>query len=143
MEHRRNQGAKEQRQAQDRSPTDSDTVEGMDVQQQQPSSSFSSSYEQWLSSLSKQHRELLESRSGAGSIPSVINNGITGSTNSAVDGMTSTSAFHGLEMGEISANLSDDMKEMTNCVRQAIRSSSLERKSSKEPGSQVVSFKNE
>uniref|UniRef100_A0A3Q4I520 Microtubule crosslinking factor 2 n=1 Tax=Neolamprologus brichardi TaxID=32507 RepID=A0A3Q4I520_NEOBR len=42
-------------------------------------------------------------------------------------------------IGEISANLSDDMKEMTNCVRQAIRSSSLERKSGKEPGSQVMS----
>uniref|UniRef100_A0A3Q3D7L6 Microtubule crosslinking factor 2 n=1 Tax=Hippocampus comes TaxID=109280 RepID=A0A3Q3D7L6_HIPCM len=62
----------------------------------QPSSCFSSSYEQWLSSLSEQHRELLESRSA------------------------------------IAANLSDDMKEMTNCVRQAIRSSSLERKSGKE-----------
>ncbi|XP_076027764.1 microtubule cross-linking factor 2-like, partial [Genypterus blacodes] len=137
MEHRRTQGAKAERQAHIRSPTDWDTVEGTDVQQEQPASSFSSSYEQWLSSLSKQHRELLESRSGAGSLPGVINNGIAGSTNSVVDGRTSTSAFHRLEMGEISANLSDDMKEMTNCVRQAIRSSSLERKSSKEPGSQV------
>lgn len=106
----------------------------------QPSSSFSSSYEQWLSSLSKQHRELLESRSGcvaAGSIPLagiVVSNG--GSANSLVDGMApSPSPFHALE---ISANLSDDMKEMTNCVRQAIRSSSLERKSSKDSGSQVV-----
>ncbi|XP_040922066.1 protein SOGA1 isoform X2 [Toxotes jaculatrix] len=109
-------------------------------QQQQPSPSFSSSYEQWLSSLSKQHRELLESRSSciAGSIPSVINNGVGSSANSVVDGMASSSAFHGLEIGEISANLSDDMKEMTNCVRQAIRSSSLERKSSKEPGCQAV-----
>ncbi|XP_062248167.1 protein SOGA1 isoform X3 [Platichthys flesus] len=113
--------------------------ETLEVQQQQPSSScFSSSYEQWLSSLSKQHRELLESRSGCvtGSIPSVINNGIGSSGHSVVDGITSSSAFHGLEIGEISANLSDDMKEMTNCVRQAIRSTSLERKSSKEPGSQ-------
>ncbi|XP_075882268.1 microtubule cross-linking factor 2 isoform X3 [Nelusetta ayraudi] len=106
----------------------------------QPSSSFSSSYEQWLSSLSKQHRELLESRSGcvaAGSIPLagiVVSNG--GSANSLVDGMApSPSPFHALE---ISANLSDDMKEMTNCVRQAIRSSSLERKSSKDSGSQAV-----
>ncbi|XP_037334377.2 protein SOGA1 isoform X2 [Pungitius pungitius] len=98
-------------------------------QQQQPPSSVSSSYEQWLSSLSKPHRELLESRSGcvAGSIPSVAGGA------APVDGMAPTSAFHGLEIGEISANLSDDMKEMTNCVRQAIRSSSLERKSSKEP----------
>nr|XP_043894913.1 protein SOGA1 isoform X3 [Solea senegalensis] len=115
-------------------------VETLELQQQPTSSSFSSSYEQWLSSLSKQHRELLESRSGciAGSIPSVINNSVGGSANSIVDGMTSSSAFHGLEIGEISANLSDDMKEMTNCVRQAIRSSSLERKSSKEPGNQMV-----
>ncbi|XP_029363046.1 protein SOGA1 [Echeneis naucrates] len=112
-------------------------MEAIEVQQQrQPSSStFSSSYEQWLSSLSKQHRELLESR---GSIPSVVNSSIGGSANSVVDGMTSSSAFHGLEIGEISANLSDDMKEMTNCVRQAIRSSSLERKSSKESASQAV-----
>lgn len=110
----------------------------------QPSSSFSSSYEQWLSSLSKQHRELLESRSGCvGSVPLagiVVGNGSGGgSVSSLVDGMApSSSPFHALEMGEISANLSDDMKEMTNCVRQAIRSSSLERKSSKESGSQVV-----
>uniref|UniRef100_A0A8C1LLV0 Suppressor of glucose, autophagy associated 1 n=1 Tax=Cyprinus carpio TaxID=7962 RepID=A0A8C1LLV0_CYPCA len=71
----------------------------------------SSTYEQWLSSLSQQHRDLLEGRTG-GSAP-----------------------FHGLE---ISGNLSDDMKEMTNCVRQAIRSSSLERKCSKDTGSQTV-----
>uniref|UniRef100_A0A3Q3MBQ5 Suppressor of glucose, autophagy associated 1 n=1 Tax=Mastacembelus armatus TaxID=205130 RepID=A0A3Q3MBQ5_9TELE len=76
-------------------------------------------------------QQLLESRSGCinGSIPTVINNGIGSSTNGVVDGMTASSAFHRLEIGEISANLSDDMKEMTNCVRQAIRSSSLERKS--------------
>ncbi|XP_068997666.1 microtubule cross-linking factor 2 isoform X1 [Embiotoca jacksoni] len=118
----------------------SDTgVETLELQHQQPASSFSS-YEQWLSSLSKQHRELLESRSGCftSSMPSVINNSVSSSTSSVVEGMTSSSAFHGLEIGEISANLSDDMKEMTNCVRQAIRSSSLERKSSKEPGSQAV-----
>ncbi|XP_073669036.1 microtubule cross-linking factor 2 isoform X2 [Paramisgurnus dabryanus] len=71
----------------------------------------SSAYEQWLSSLSQQHRDLLEGRTG-GSAP-----------------------FHGLE---ILGNLSDDMKEMTNCVRQAIRSSSLERKCSKDTGSQTV-----
>ncbi|XP_062314353.1 protein SOGA1 [Osmerus eperlanus] len=63
----------------------------------------SSSYQQWLSSLSNQHRAILESRAGL----------------------------------EISANLSDDMKEMTNVVRQAIRSSSLERKGSKDAGSQT------
>uniref|UniRef100_A0A671KJZ4 Suppressor of glucose, autophagy associated 1 n=1 Tax=Sinocyclocheilus anshuiensis TaxID=1608454 RepID=A0A671KJZ4_9TELE len=75
------------------------------------STTSSSTYEQWLSSLSQQHRELLEGRTG-GSAP-----------------------FHGLE---ILGNLSDDMKEMTNCVRQAIRSSSLERKCSKDTGSQTV-----
>uniref|UniRef100_A0A1A8LEH7 Suppressor of glucose, autophagy associated 1 n=2 Tax=Nothobranchius pienaari TaxID=704102 RepID=A0A1A8LEH7_9TELE len=106
-----------------------------------PASSFTSSYEQWLSSLSKQHRELLESRSSciSSSMPSiVISNVSSGADNRVVDGMTPTSPFHNLDIGEISANLSDDMKEMTNCVRQAIRSSSLERKSSKEPGNQPV-----
>lgn len=142
---RRNQEGKELQQ--DQNGSSSLGLSGSDVgmaavetlEVQQPPSSFSSSYEQWLSSLSKQHRELLESRSGCitGSIPSVVNNGFGGSANSLVDGMTPSSAFHSLEIGEISANLSDDMKEMTNCVRQAIRSSSLERKSTKEPGSQV------
>ncbi|KAM8863612.1 microtubule cross-linking factor 2 [Spinachia spinachia] len=146
MEHRRrSREASEPEWAQDRSS--SLGVSGSDAgvavaagdhevqQQQHPPSSVRSSYEQWLSSLSKQHRELLESRSGcvAGSIPSAASNG-----GSSVDGMAPTSAFHGLEIGEISANLSDDMKEMTNCVRQAIRSSSLERKSSKDPGSQAA-----
>lgn len=114
-------------------------VETLDIQHQ-PASCFSSSYEQWLDSLSKQHRELLESRSSciARSMPSVISNTVSGSANNVVDGMTPSSAYHTLEIGEISANLSDDMKEMTNCVRQAIRSSSLERKSGKEPGSQVI-----
>lgn len=146
MEHqRRNQEAKEPQQNQNGSA--SPALSGSDVamaatESLEPPSSFSSSYEQWLSSLSKQHRELLESRSGciAGPVPSIVSNGVGGSASSLVDGMTPSSAFHGLEIGEISANLSDDMKEMTNCVRQAIRSSSLERKSTKEPGSQVVSF---
>uniref|UniRef100_A0A8C7VB25 SOGA 1/2-like coiled-coil domain-containing protein n=1 Tax=Oncorhynchus mykiss TaxID=8022 RepID=A0A8C7VB25_ONCMY len=92
-------------------PSDAGAPEG-----QPPSSSFassSSSYDQWLSSLSEQHRELLENSSGGAGV----------------------APFHGLE---ISANLSDDMKEMTNCVRQAIRSSSLERKCSKDAGSQTV-----
>lgn len=80
---------------------------------QTSTSHLSSSYEQWLSSLSQQHRDLLDGRTG------------------------SSGALHTLE---ISANLSDDMKEMTNCVRQAIRSSSLERKSSKDAGSQTVGF---
>lgn len=137
MEHqRRNPEPTEPQQAQNGSC--SAVAESLDAQQ--PPTSFSSSYEQWLSSLSKQHRELLESRSGcvAGSIPGFVSNGVGGSASSLVDGMTPSPAFHALEIGEISANLSDDMKEMTNCVRQAIRSSSLERKSSKESGSQVV-----
>ncbi|KAM4570698.1 microtubule cross-linking factor 2 isoform 2-T2 [Fundulus diaphanus] len=125
------------------SGTDGDgaSLNALDAQQQQPASSLTSSYEQWLSSLSKQHRELLESRSGSisTSMPSVFSSSASGGpANRAVDGMTSGSPFHDLEIGDISANLSDDMKEMTNCVRQAIRSSSLERKSSKEPGGQPV-----
>lgn len=101
-----------------------------DWESRQPSRACSSSYEQWLSSLSRQHRELLESRSGylTGPVPTA---------GGSADGMPPSPAFHSLEIGEISANLSDDMKEMTNCVRQAIRSSSLERKSTKESGSQV------
>ncbi|XP_023689908.2 microtubule cross-linking factor 2 isoform X2 [Paramormyrops kingsleyae] len=66
-----------------------------------------STYDRWLCKFSKQHRELLEN----------------GPTSVASAGLPSP--FHDLE---ISGNLSDDMKEMTNCVRQAIRSSSLERK---------------
>lgn len=87
-----------------------------------------STYEQWLSSLSTQHRELLESR--AASIPPPAN--------TVVSSLPPSSTFPDFQIGEISANLSDDMKEMTNCVRQAIRSSSLERKTSKEPGSPVI-----
>ncbi|TNN48607.1 Protein SOGA1 [Liparis tanakae] len=137
MEHqRRSQEAKEQQQAPNGSsspgasePNVGVAAEGALAVQPQTPSCFSSSYEQWLSSLSKQHRELLESKSGC-----IGGNGVAGPD----VGMAPSSAFHDLEIGEISANLSDDMKEMTNCVRQAIRSSSLERKSSKEPGSQVV-----
>ncbi|CAN9515731.1 unnamed protein product [Ophioblennius macclurei] len=146
MEHRRrSQEAKEPQHNQNGSAAQglngsevAETLLGLQQHQHPPSSCFSSSYEQWLSSLSKQHRELLESRSITSSTPSVINSSVSGSANSVVEGMTSTPAFHGLEIGEISANLSDDMKEMTNCVRQAIRSSSLERKSSKEPGGQAL-----
>ncbi|KAL4655459.1 protein SOGA1 isoform X4 [Arapaima gigas] len=73
-------------------------------------------YDRWFSKFSKQHRDLLENGSAA-----VASAGIP-------------SPFHDLE---ISGNLSDDMKEMTNCVRQAIRSSSLERKF-KDTASQTV-----
>ncbi|KAM4738233.1 microtubule cross-linking factor 2 isoform 2-T2 [Anableps anableps] len=117
------------------------SLNALDAQHQQPASSFTSSYEQWLGSLSKQHRELLESRSSSisTSMPSIFSSSVSsGAANRVVDGMTSSSPFHDLEIGDISANLSDDMKEMTNCVRQAIRSSSLERKSNKEPGGQPV-----
>lgn len=125
---RRTTGAKEQ--------VKLGSADGMEsLEAQQPTLAYSSSYEQWLSSLSKQHRELLESRSGC--IPSIVSNGVGGSVSSLVEGMPPSPDFHSLEIGEISANLSDDMKEMTNCVRQAIRSSSLERKSTKESGSQV------
>lgn len=129
---RRTTGAKEQ--------VKLGSTDGMaSLEAQQPALAYSSSYEEWLGSLSTQHRELLESRSGCitGSIPSIVSNGVGGSVSSLVDGMPPSPAFHSLEIGEISANLSDDMKEMTNCVRQAIRSSSLERKSTKESGSQV------
>ncbi|XP_036388980.1 protein SOGA1 isoform X1 [Megalops cyprinoides] len=74
-------------------------------------------YDRWLSKLSQQPRDLLE-------------NGSASSATSA----SLPPPFHGLE---ISGNLSDDMKEMTNCVRQAIRSSSLERKC-KDTASQTV-----
>lgn len=138
MEQRRkNTDATEPEQAELRSIDGTGTWEA-----QQPALAFSSSYEQWLSSLSRQHRELLESRSGcvAGPVSTIADNCVAGSASSLVDGMPPSPAFHSLEMGEISANLSDDMKEMTNCVRQAIRSSSLERTSTKESGSQVESM---
>ncbi|KAM9445186.1 microtubule cross-linking factor 2 isoform 2-T2 [Clarias gariepinus] len=92
--------------------TNSDQA-GLSSATQTSSSHLSSSYDQWLNSLSQQHRDLLEGRTG------------------------NSGAFHTLE---ISANLSDDMKEMTNCMRQAIRSSSLERKCSKDAGCQTVGF---
>lgn len=94
----------------------------------EPEASLTTSYEQWLSSLSAQNRELLESRTASIPAPST----------SVVSSLAPSSTFHDFQIGEITANLSDDMKEMTNCVRQAIRSSSLERKASKEPGSPVV-----
>ncbi|KAJ8257346.1 hypothetical protein GJAV_G00184630 [Gymnothorax javanicus] len=80
----------------------------------------SSAYDRWLCKLSLQHRDLLEN----------------GSSATASAGLPSP--FRGLEM---SGNLSDDMKEMTNCVRQAIRSSSLERKC-KDTASQTVGMSN-
>ncbi|XP_027722975.1 protein SOGA1 isoform X2 [Vombatus ursinus] len=68
-----------------------------------------STYGRWLCNFSK-HRELLDSSPVSSSAAPVPN---------------FPSALHDFEM---SGNMSDDMKEITNCVRQAIRSGSLERK---------------
>ncbi|KAM5134990.1 microtubule cross-linking factor 2 isoform 2-T2 [Mantella aurantiaca] len=79
-----------------------------------------SSYGQWLCNFSKKQRDLLDK-------------------DSTQDLSTSVPAFPSpLGDLEISGNMSDDMKEITNCVRQAIRSSSLERKN-KSTSSQTVS----
>ncbi|XP_058847002.1 protein SOGA1-like isoform X2 [Acipenser ruthenus] len=69
-----------------------------------------STYGRWLCNFSKQHRDLLDSSSVPHTVAATARLPLP---------------FHSLE---ISGNLSDDMKEMTNCVRQAICSSSLERK---------------
>ncbi|XP_073166038.1 microtubule cross-linking factor 2 isoform X3 [Lepidochelys kempii] len=74
------------------------------------SDSSENTYSRWLCNFSKQHRELLDSHSADKAGPS---------------GPRFPSSLHDFE---ISGNMSDDMKEITNCVRQAIRSSSLERK---------------
>ncbi|NXG51680.1 SOGA1 protein, partial [Psilopogon haemacephalus] len=76
---------------------------------QEPASA-ESTYSQWLCDFSKQRRELLEGGAAESAVPTVPH---------------LPPALHHLE---ISGNMSDDMKEITNCVRQAIRSSSLERK---------------
>lgn len=70
-----------------------------------------SMYSRWLCNFSKQHRELLDSG--------------TVSEKAVAPVPRFPPSLHGLE---ISGNMSDDMKEITNCVRQAIRSTSLERK---------------
>nr|XP_014342251.1 PREDICTED: protein SOGA1 [Latimeria chalumnae] len=64
----------------------------------------------WLCNLSKQKRDLLDGTSVDHTVQST-------------PGFPSS-----LPDLEISGNMSDDMKEITNCMRQAIRSSSLERK---------------
>lgn len=66
-----------------------------------------SSYSRWLCNFSRQRLD-----GGSGSGPSA-------------PGPTFPAALHDFEM---SGNMSDDMKEITNCVRQAMRSGSLERK---------------
>ncbi|XP_054835182.1 protein SOGA1 [Eublepharis macularius] len=68
-------------------------------------------YSRWLCNFSKQHRELLDSSAVSEKAVAPV--------------PRFPSSLHDLE---ISGNMSDDMKEITNCVRQAIRSSSLERK---------------
>ncbi|XP_020638070.3 microtubule cross-linking factor 2 isoform X1 [Pogona vitticeps] len=70
-----------------------------------------STYSQWLCNFSKQHRELLDSGTVSEKVVAPV--------------PRFPPSLHNLE---ISGNMSDDMKEITNCVRQAIRSSSLERK---------------
>ncbi|XP_054247895.1 protein SOGA1 isoform X1 [Indicator indicator] len=74
------------------------------------SASAESTYSQWLCNFSKQQRELLDGGAVEGAVPPVPH------------------FPPSLRDLEISGNMSDDMKEITNCVRQAIRSSSLERK---------------
>uniref|UniRef100_A0A8C3NC85 Suppressor of glucose, autophagy associated 1 n=1 Tax=Geospiza parvula TaxID=87175 RepID=A0A8C3NC85_GEOPR len=74
------------------------------------SASAEGTYSQWLCNFSKQQQELLDSGAGESAVPPVPRFPLS---------------LHDLE---ISGNMSDDMKEITNCVRQAIRSSSLERK---------------
>ncbi|EPY78305.1 hypothetical protein CB1_001108053 [Camelus ferus] len=66
-----------------------------------------SSYSRWLCNFSRQR---LDGGSGGGPSPA---------------GPGFPAALHDFEM---SGNMSDDMKEITNCVRQAMRSGSLERK---------------
>ncbi|XP_021565180.1 protein SOGA1-like [Carlito syrichta] len=66
-----------------------------------------SAYGRWLCNFSRQRLD-----GGAGASPSASGPGFP-------------TALHDFE---ISGNMSDDMKEITNCVRQAMRSGSLERK---------------
>ncbi|KAM6458145.1 microtubule cross-linking factor 2 isoform 3-T3 [Liasis olivaceus] len=88
------------------------------------SDSSENMYSRWLCNFSKQHRELLD--------------GSTVSEKAVTPVSKFPPSLHDLE---ISGNMSDDMKEITNCVRQAIRSSSLERKV-KSTSSQTVGLAN-
>ncbi|XP_023570748.1 protein SOGA1 isoform X1 [Octodon degus] len=76
-----------------------------------------SSYGRWLCNFSRQR---LDGGSGG---------------SAAAPGAAFPTALHDFE---ISGNMSDDMKEITNCVRQAMRSGSLERKVKKSTSSQTV-----
>lgn len=88
-----------------------------DLEKQEKWSGYS--YSRWLCNFSKKKRDLLDKDA-------------VEKTQSSVPPFPSS-----LGDLEISGNMSDDMKEITNCVRQAIRSSSLERKS-KSTSSQTV-----
>lgn len=88
------------------------------------SDSSENMYSRWLCNFSKQHRELLD--------------GSAVSEKAVAPVSKFPPSLHDLE---ISGNMSDDMKEITNCVRQAIRSSSLERKV-KSTSSQTVGLAN-
>ncbi|XP_044303418.1 protein SOGA1 [Varanus komodoensis] len=88
------------------------------------SNNSESMYSRWLCNFSKQHRELLD--------------GATVTEKVVAPVPRFPPSLHDLE---ISGNMSDDMKEITNCVRQAIRSSSLERKI-KSTSSQTVGLVN-
>ncbi|XP_075428436.1 microtubule cross-linking factor 2 [Ascaphus truei] len=80
-------------------------------------------YNRWPCNFSKQERDLLD-------------------TEAVKDSPSSVPGFPpSLGDFEISGNMSDDMKEITNCVRQAIRSGSLERKP-KSASSQTVGLSN-
>ncbi|XP_069508212.1 microtubule cross-linking factor 2 isoform X2 [Ambystoma mexicanum] len=80
-------------------------------------------YNRWLQNFSKQQQEILD-------------------TANVEDPVLPVPVFQSaLGNFEISGNMSDDMKEITNCVRQAIRSSSLERKV-KNTSSQTVGLSN-
>ncbi|XP_073415536.1 microtubule cross-linking factor 2 isoform X2 [Dendrobates tinctorius] len=85
---------------------------------EKPESLSGNSYSRWFCNFSKKH-DLLDK------------DGVTETPTSVPAFPTSLGDL------EISGNMSDDMKEITNCVRQAIRSSSLERKS-KSTSSQTV-----
>ncbi|XP_044155954.1 protein SOGA1 isoform X2 [Bufo gargarizans] len=86
---------------------------------EKPETLTANSYSRWLCNFSKKKHDLLDKDAVKETQPSV-------------PAFPST-----LGDLEISGNMSDDMKEITNCVRQAIRSSSLERKS-KSTSSQTV-----
>ncbi|XP_016299903.1 protein SOGA1-like [Sinocyclocheilus anshuiensis] len=95
------------------------------------SQDWAAAYENWLGSLPFDCQSLMERDSNA-----VISS--TSSSGLQTSSMTSPSrlAFNNLD---VSANLSDDMKEITASVLQTSQSSPLERKRAKDFGSSMVS----